>query len=114
MRWTASNHSLLMKFSDSADPFFNVTLNAVELSIFADADLIDTVFAGEGRDLLEKGGVEVSEDVWIALQIEQHDDNSWELSGGRVRDISAPLAAAGISLLFLSTYISDVSVSLQV
>ena len=82
----------------------------MELSIFADADLIDTVFQGECKELLERSGVEVCEDTWIALQVEQHDDDSWEFSGGRVRDISAPLAAEGISILFLSTWISDVSV----
>ena len=80
----------------------------MELSIFADVDLIDTVFAGANQERLQNDGVEVSEDTWVALQVEQHDDDAWELSGGRVRDISAPLAAAGISILFLSTYISDV------
>lgn len=53
--------------------------------------------------------IEISEDVWIALQVEGHDEEGDETSGIRLRDISAPLAAAGISILFLSTYISDVS-----
>lgn len=62
------------------------------------------------QNLGESPDIEVSEDLWIALQVEGHDDDG-ETSGIRLRDISAPLAAAGISILFLSTYISDVSVS---
>ena len=91
------------------DPFFNITLNEVELSIFADEELVKSMFEGgdAGHGL---SGIEVSEDTWLALQVESHDqDDGWETSGGRVRDISAPLAAEGISILFLSTYISDVS-----
>jgi hypothetical protein len=90
------------------DPFFNLTLNEVELSIFADEQLVRSVFADKSS---EHGlqGIEISEDTWLALQVESHDqDDGWETSGGRVRDISAPLAAEGISILFLSTYISDV------
>lgn len=93
----------------SRDPFFNLTLNAIELSLFADRELVDRVFPLEERQQLAQAGVEISEDIWIALQVEQHDDDSWDSSGGRVKDISAPLAAEGISILFLSTYISDVS-----
>ncbi|KAK9893925.1 hypothetical protein P389DRAFT_174849 [Cystobasidium minutum MCA 4210] len=100
------------------DPFFSLTLNAVELSIFADASLVDKVFlsdrsvagglgsANAAQDIDESPEVEVSEDLWIALQVEGHEDDG-ETSGIRLRDISAPLAAAGISILFLSTYISD-------
>lgn len=91
----------------------------MELSIFADAELVDNAFlsdkaaagSSDRADADENGhdsGIEVSEDTWIALQVEGHDDEG-ETSGIRLRDISAPLAAAGISILFLSTYISDVS-----
>lgn len=91
----------------------------MELSIFADAELIDKAFLSdktlsgtahhnEAVDIGEELDVEVSEDIWIALQVEGHDEEG-ETSGIRLRDISAPLAAAGISILFLSTYISDVS-----
>lgn len=100
-----------------ADPFFNLTLNAVELSIFADAELVDKAFltdrvpAGnahrhEAVEIDDELDIEVSEDIWIALQVEGHDEEG-ETSGIRLRDISAPLAATGISILFLSTYISD-------
>jgi hypothetical protein len=89
------------------------------LSIFADADLIDKIFldtkvAQDGSNSHQdnaspfQAGIEVSEDTWIPLQVEGHDDEG-EMSGIRLRNISAPLAAAGISILFLSTYISDVS-----
>lgn len=108
---------------DGRDPFFNLTLNEVELSIFADEQLVSTIFqqqqqkqkrgkeqGEDGTDGEREADVEVSEDTWLALQVESHDqEDTWETSGGRVRDISAPLAAEGISILFLSTYISDVS-----
>lgn len=95
---------------DSSDPFFHVSVNKIELSIFADEELIDEVFDDYDPDA---SGIEISEDTWVPLQIEQHEGNSWELSGSRIRELSAPLAAEGISLLFLSTYISDVSAAPQ-
>lgn len=92
------------------DPFFNLTLNEIELSIFADETLVKAVFGDDAKNGIENQGVEVSEDTWLAMQVESHDqEDTWDTSGGRVRDISAPLAAEGISILFLSTYISDVS-----
>ncbi|KAM0751602.1 hypothetical protein T439DRAFT_355510 [Meredithblackwellia eburnea MCA 4105] len=54
----------------------------------------------------EDDEVKVGEDEWVALEIAFHGDG-WEKAGQRVRDISSPLAADGISILFLSTYISD-------
>jgi hypothetical protein len=75
--------------------FYSITLNDVELSIFGDADLIETTHA-----LLGQG--EISDTTWTALQVEQHGED-WEDSGIRVREISAPLAAEGISILFQST-----------
>lgn len=106
-------------YAHSSDTFFNVTLNEVELSIFADRELVTAVFgdgdchthpaSGDDRNAHTgtKAGIEISDDTWVALEVEQHD--SMMGSGIRLRDISAPLAAEGISILFLSTYISDVS-----
>ena len=87
-----------------SDPFFNLTLNAVELSIFADAELVDRAFlsdkaAAGSADYPaairadEDSGIEVSDDLWVALQVEGHDEEG-ETSGIRLRDISAPIAAA--------------------
>jgi hypothetical protein len=67
--------------------------------------------------------VEVSYEKWSVLQIDSHSDqmgvsNSYppcpqldiiivDNSGERVYELSAPLAAAGISILYQSTYMSD-------
>ena len=69
--------------------------------------------------------VEVSQDRWNVLQIDSHSDGLGEhnsnslrhrsfshtpgtdTSGARVHELSAPLAAAGISILYQSSYMSD-------
>lgn len=135
------------------DSFFNLTLNSVEVSLFAHADVVDKIFGtdsgsqeredlnnGQGthgtgavRDIMERSdGIEIGDALWVALQIEQHEgdwgesflfsdlsnrsflgpisdrlDKNSGAAGKRVKEISAPLAAEGISILFLSTYISD-------
>ncbi|KAI5481355.1 hypothetical protein MNV49_004977 [Pseudohyphozyma bogoriensis] len=122
-------------FRGEKDPFFALSGNGVEVSLFADADVVERTFgsfmtthdetdveeevAGESVITLggaaqrrdEGGGADhnkvlVGDDVWMALEIAFSGDG-WESAGQRVRDISAPLADEGISILFLSTYISD-------
>ncbi|KEI42102.1 uncharacterized protein L969DRAFT_83969 [Mixia osmundae IAM 14324] len=89
------------------DPFYSLTMNEVELSIFADTSIVDKVFARWlEHDTSERDSIEVGLETWVAMQVEQHGDE-WEQAGARVKEISAPLAAQGISILFLSTYISD-------
>ncbi|THH12357.1 hypothetical protein EW145_g70 [Phellinidium pouzarii] len=60
--------------------------------------------------------VEISFEKWRVLQIDSHEDSlnqflflrfSTGNSGSRVRELSAPLAAAGISILYQSSYLSD-------
>jgi hypothetical protein len=73
------------------------------------------------------GTVEMSPDKWRVLQIDSHNDSlsTYSIiqmffsvtisypryylgdSGSRVRELSAPLAAAGISILYQSSYLSD-------
>ncbi|SCV74712.1 BQ2448_7741 [Microbotryum intermedium] len=50
--------------------------------------------------------VQVGDDVWVVLECAFHGDG-WEQAGRRIRDLSSPLADAGVSILFLSTYNSD-------
>ncbi|SGY83059.1 BQ5605_C009g05616 [Microbotryum silenes-dioicae] len=50
--------------------------------------------------------VQVGADVWVVLECAFHGDG-WEQAGRRIRDLSSPLADAGVSILFLSTYNSD-------
>jgi hypothetical protein len=70
--------------------------------------------------------VEISYERWNVLQIDSHSDQLGlsppcryrsrfliihsllqDNSGARVRELSAPLAAAGISILYQSSYMSD-------
>lgn len=67
--------------------------------------------------------VEISYEKWSVLQVDSHNDQigmkenlpreylpltrSLDNSGARVNEVSAPLAAAGISILYQSSYMSD-------
>ncbi|KAL0580074.1 hypothetical protein V5O48_001933 [Marasmius crinis-equi] len=50
--------------------------------------------------------IEVSYEQWSVLQVDSHSD-SLDSSGARVNELSAPLATAGISILYQSSYLSD-------
>lgn len=50
--------------------------------------------------------VEISCEKWSVLQIDSHSDQI-DNAGERIYELSAPLAAAGISILYQSTYMSD-------
>ena len=90
-----------MQCTKSADPFFSFTLNDIELSIFAEGDFVDRVF---GPLLQEHPALaEASDELWVALQVETHGDSDYENSGNRVRELAQPLAAEGISILYVST-----------
>ena len=77
------------------------------------------------RALQPQDLVEISIDRWNVLQIDSHSDQLGEFrpsyaperstlmqnlsdnSGARVNELSAPIAAAGISILYQSSYMSD-------
>jgi len=85
-----------------------MTLNDIELCIFANGDLLEQTFkpileVADGSQAQIYDGVEISDDIWVALQIEQHGDGDFEDSGNRVKQIAQPLAAEGISILYCST-----------
>lgn len=85
-----------------SDPFFSITLNDIELSIFAKAGELEKVFGPLLDQVPGLSGLEISDELWVALQVEQHGD-SFEASGNRVKDLAQPLAAEGISILYCST-----------
>lgn len=76
-------------------------MNDIELSIFAEGAFVDRIFGPilQGKPDL----VEASDELWVALQVETHGDNDYENSGNRVRELAQPLAAEGISILYVST-----------
>lgn len=99
------SHSLWSRIDsrrNRTDPFFSITLNDIELSIFASDEFLEKVF-GPLLDGLAQRGVEMSEEAWVVLQVEQHGDCDYEKSGNRVLELAQPLAAEGISILYCST-----------
>ncbi|KAI0353018.1 hypothetical protein OH77DRAFT_1497522 [Trametes cingulata] len=111
--------------------FLNVTCNEIEVSLFAEYDTLQDfhkVARKDARRLRQREReartdlahspkrsrrvkedwepVEVSSERWKVLQIDSHSDRL-DNSGARVHELSAPLAAAGISILYQSSYMSD-------
>ncbi|KAI0375826.1 hypothetical protein BV20DRAFT_18780 [Pilatotrama ljubarskyi] len=111
--------------------FLNVTCNEIEVSLFAEYDTLQEFHKAARKDARrlrqrerearadlaqsprrsrrvkeDWEPVEVSSERWKVLQIDSHSD-SLDNSGARVHELSAPLAAAGISILYQSSYMSD-------
>jgi hypothetical protein len=139
------SHPILKQILQPNPTFLNVTCNEVELSIFADENMLQDFEPIARRDRSKQrsrsgsgstsGGrkrsasgadqelVEISYEKWSVLQIDSHSNQigmsisqngghllDWrnlDSSGERVYELSAPLAAAGISILYQSTYMSD-------
>ncbi|EKM59283.1 uncharacterized protein PHACADRAFT_249670 [Phanerochaete carnosa HHB-10118-sp] len=113
-------HSILRQLLLPSRTFLNVTINEVELSIFAehhtlqDFELAAHEDARLSREQKRKHRskdewkpVEISFERWNVLQIDSHSDGLDNTSGARVHELSAPLAAAGVSILYQSSYMSD-------
>ncbi|GJN94503.1 hypothetical protein Rhopal_007585-T1 [Rhodotorula paludigena] len=99
------------------DPFFALCHNNVELSVFADAAIVRRCFGeymrsaktaredkGKGKEREED--VLVGEELWVALEI-TFGGNGWAEAAPRLHALTAPLADAQISILFVSTFHSD-------
>ncbi|KAI6105910.1 hypothetical protein F5141DRAFT_1006360 [Pisolithus sp. B1] len=114
-------HPILRQILQPNTTFFNVTCNEIELTLFAehhnlaDLDLIarqdrqlhrSRSGSGRRRALSDSDRVEITCENWNVLQIDSHSDQL-DNSGARVHELSAPLAAAGISILYQSSYRSD-------
>ncbi|KAF9263711.1 hypothetical protein L218DRAFT_999566 [Marasmius fiardii PR-910] len=104
--------------------FLNISSNEIELSIFAESHTLAEFEKLARRDRQKQRSnsgsrsskardlqgpfvpIEVSYEQWSVLQVESHSE-SLDYSGARVNELSAPLAAAGISILYQSSYMSD-------
>ncbi|GAW07720.1 hypothetical protein LENED_009731 [Lentinula edodes] len=105
--------------------FLNLTCNEIELSIFAESHVLDefeTIARRDRQKQRSRSGsgssrknfpdsqvvepVQISYEKWSVLQIDSHSD-ALDNAGARVYEVSAPLAAAGISILYQSSYLSD-------
>jgi len=117
------SHPVLRQILQPNSTFLNITCNEVELSIFADDTMLQDFEPIARRDRYKQRSrsgsgssrqssssdqdlVEISCEKWSVLQIDSHNDQI-DSSGERVYELSAPLAAAGISILYQSTYMSD-------
>ncbi|KII94998.1 hypothetical protein PLICRDRAFT_47989 [Plicaturopsis crispa FD-325 SS-3] len=120
------SHPVLRQILEPKPTFLNVTCNEIELSLFAEHSLLSDFEPIARRDRQRRRSrsgsvagaqrkhtatssvepVEISYDRWNVLQIDSHSDQL-DNSGARVHELSAPLAAAGISILYQSSYMSD-------
>ncbi|TBU33155.1 hypothetical protein BD309DRAFT_1022439 [Dichomitus squalens] len=111
--------------------FLNVTCNEIEVSLFAEHDALQDFHTAarkdartirrRERDVLADSlqssrrsrrvkedwePIEVTSERWKVLQIDSHSDRL-DTSGARVHELSAPIAAAGISIFYQSSYMCD-------
>ncbi|KAF8195635.1 hypothetical protein K438DRAFT_1718835 [Mycena galopus ATCC 62051] len=112
-RLDALSHPVLHALLQPNPPFLSITCNALELSLFAEPDCLYPFDAIARADEAARSNsaeapepVEISHDRWSVLQIDSHSDQL-DNAGARVNELSAPLAAAGISILYQSSYMSD-------
>ncbi|PFH51296.1 hypothetical protein AMATHDRAFT_142951 [Amanita thiersii Skay4041] len=114
------SHPILRQILQSNPVFLNVTSNQIELSIFADSRSLEEFELIARRDRHKQRSrsgsassarqtfthefepIEISYEKWRVLQIDSHNS-----SGARAIELSAPLAAAGISILYQSSYMCD-------
>ncbi|KAJ3158855.1 hypothetical protein HDU86_002543 [Geranomyces michiganensis] len=85
--------------SPLCDRFFSYTENHLEVSIIADVETIARDFAS-----IPCAGMLICPDPFRALQI---DGGVLDNSAERINEISRPLAMAGVSILYCSTYQTD-------
>ncbi|KAF9322024.1 hypothetical protein BG003_008215 [Podila horticola] len=96
-------HILFRDYSHSnrqrhQEPLFSYIDNSLEISIFGDCDAITRDFP---KDLCP--GLEVSSHIYRALQV----DNDDTFNSSRISSIVEPLANAGVSIFYMSTYQTD-------
>ncbi|KAK5816668.1 hypothetical protein F5H01DRAFT_341412 [Linnemannia elongata] len=80
------------------EPLFSYIDNSLEISIFGDHRAISVDFP---KDLCP--GLEVSKHIYRALQV----DNDDTFNSSRICTIVEPLAKAGVSIFYMSTYQTD-------
>ncbi|KAJ5620808.1 hypothetical protein N7510_004792 [Penicillium lagena] len=94
--------------SNDQPAFLNISITPVEVSVICPRRLVDKYFTPlmNQLDLVNaslRSRVEVSENDYIAMQVLGQGLEA----GKRVLELTSPLAMAGISIFFISTYFSD-------
>ncbi|KAF9077004.1 hypothetical protein BDP27DRAFT_1379868 [Rhodocollybia butyracea] len=114
---------LIRQVLQPSPTFLNLTCNEIEFSIFAETHALDEFESIARRDRQKQRSrsgsgsshhdspamepVQISYEKWNVLQIDSHSDALDNAQGARVFELSAPLATAGISILYQSSYLSD-------
>lgn len=99
---TADSHHLTR---DHQHVFLNVSITPLECSVVCHSVWTEHVFAPAIARLSPDAaaGVSVSEDTYLVVSV----DSAGADPAGRVTELSAPLALAGIPIFFIATYFSD-------
>ncbi|WVW85011.1 hypothetical protein I302_107047 [Kwoniella bestiolae CBS 10118] len=104
-RYTTKIYWTIDRSSVESGEFFNITSNRIEMAIFGSLDLI----THEWSDITEreKGEILISTS-WRVFEISSGDqDEIGNYDSPHLRHVSAPLAKAGISILYQSSYFTD-------
>ncbi|KAJ3568937.1 hypothetical protein NP233_g5388 [Leucocoprinus birnbaumii] len=107
-RLPALSHPVLRHILHPSPTFFTVTANEIEISLFVDWEHVHDFDVIARKDLrsMRDDPVEISYEPWSVLQVDSHSDQL-DNSGARVNELSGPLAVAGISILYQSSYMCD-------
>ncbi|KAF9464872.1 hypothetical protein BDZ94DRAFT_1255447 [Collybia nuda] len=118
------SYPILRQILQPNPTFLSISCNEIELSLFADENMLQDFVPIARRDRLKQythstsgssrkcagardiETVEICDDKWGVLQIDSHNEQI-DKSGARVNEVSALLGAAGISILYQSCYMSD-------
>ncbi|ORX37131.1 hypothetical protein BD324DRAFT_650742 [Kockovaella imperatae] len=89
---------------EGSSEFFNITSNCLEIAIFASVDLVNAHWIDSSLD----NGIMISQSTWRAFEIFSGDqDENGNYDSPHLRHVSAPLAKAGITILYQSSYFTD-------
>lgn len=93
----------ILSLIQSPPEFFNISLTPTSLSIICPQDLARDLFSPIIAELQPDSGASIEELEYVCMQI-----NGQGLGdGSRLLELTQPLARAGVSILFITTYFSD-------
>jgi hypothetical protein len=86
-------------------PFINISVTPIECSIACPRFIVDSIFvpAREALNPIDRDAVTISSGDYVVMQV----DGEGLEAGQRVLELTSPLAMAGISIFFITTYFSD-------
>ncbi|RXK35772.1 hypothetical protein M231_06958 [Tremella mesenterica] len=99
--YTTKLYWTIIKAGDLSAEFFNVTSNRVEIAVFGSIDLVNEEWSDADQDVRVSGS-------WRVFEISSGDEGEGgNYDSPHLREVSAPLAKAGISILYQSSYFTD-------